>query len=155
SPAVALIRSNLGEVDEADGKLAEAQATFESALADLVKRRGPTDMRSGWVARNLARVLVAEGKLAEARPYAQQALAAAELLGPDPPDVADALTPLMRLAIADGKPAEAVKQGERALAIREKSAGSPDTRGTLVDLGKAYLAARRAGDATRTLERAV
>ena len=155
SPSVAIIVSNLAEVDEAEGRFDEAQAKAEAALAMIVKRRGPTDMRAGWIARVLARVLVAQGKVAEARAPAEQALAAAEKLGPDHPDVAEALSSMVRLRLAEKAPADAVKLGERALAIREKSGGGPDTRIALVDLGNAYVAAGRAADAVRALDRAV
>jgi tetratricopeptide (TPR) repeat protein len=149
----ALLDSNLGEVDEAEGNFAEAQPKFEAALAVFNKRRGPTDARSGWMARNLARVLVAQGKLVEAKPFAEQALAAHEKIAPDHPDVADDLLVMGRLRVAEGAPRDAVPLLERAVAIKDK-AGGTDVRLMLVDLGKAYLAAGRTADAVRVLERA-
>jgi Tetratricopeptide repeat len=67
------------------------------------------------------------GKYSEAVPLAQQALAIREkALGPDHPDVAEALNTLAQLYVRQGRYAEAEPLYKRALAIREKALGPDD-----------------------------
>jgi CHAT domain-containing protein/Tfp pilus assembly protein PilF len=98
------------------------------------------------------------GKYAEAIPLAQQVLAIREnALGPDHPDVADALEWLASLYDKQGRYAEAEPFYKRALAIYEKARGPdhPDVASALIGLGSLYREQGRYAEAEPLLRRAL
>ncbi|MFY9894662.1 MAG: tetratricopeptide repeat protein [Xanthobacteraceae bacterium] len=98
------------------------------------------------------------GKIAEAIPPAQQVLAIREkALGPDHPDVAQALHNLAVLYGQQGRYAEAAPLLKRALAIREKALGPDhlDVATTLNDLAHLYVEQGRHAEAEPLCKRSL
>ncbi|MDA2916307.1 tetratricopeptide repeat protein, partial [Nitrospinae bacterium AH_259_B05_G02_I21] len=133
-----------GDVLRAEAILGQAQALR------------PTDYH-----RTLAGLYRAQGKYAEAKPLYKRALAIREkVLGPDHPDVAEALYELARFYRAQGKYAEAEPLYKRALAIREKALGPDHPHHylivtTLEELGHLYEKMGREDEAEPLYKRAL
>ncbi|MBS1118831.1 MAG: hypothetical protein H6Q90_1059, partial [Deltaproteobacteria bacterium] len=150
--------TSLADVDSALGKYAEAQQSYERALAINERLLGPDDHRFiGSVLNNLGVVLKVQGKYEEARRHYERALAIDEkALGPDHPHLAYSLTNLGVVLGATGKSEEAQRYNERALAILEKALGPdhPDVARLLDNVGAELFAQHRYDDAHRHFARA-
>jgi serine/threonine protein kinase/tetratricopeptide (TPR) repeat protein len=128
----------LGEVLRDTGRLDEARACFERALAIMERTLGPDHPDVSAVLNNLGAVLWSTGKLDAARPYLARSLALDEAtFGPDHPRVAISLLNLGGLDNAAGDAAHGRALLERALAIQRRALGpdAPELAMALHNLG--------------------
>jgi serine/threonine-protein kinase len=133
------------------GKLAEAKATFERALALREKVFGPDHPDVANSLNNLGLVLHEMGDYEKAVATHERALALREkVLGEGHPDVAMSLNNLGIVRSETGAFAQATAVHERALAIREKTLGPdhPDVAQTLDNLSQVVF---KTGDLPRAL----
>jgi tetratricopeptide (TPR) repeat protein len=150
--AIGLIRSDLGEYEQALHPLQRALAIYEQAL-------GPDHPGTAHSLNNLATLYLQSGPLRrEAEPLFRRALAIKEkALGPDHPDTALSFNNLAELYRAQGRYGEAEPLHQRALAIREKALGSdhPDTASSLHNLALLYWAQGRYEEAKPLFQHAL
>jgi tetratricopeptide (TPR) repeat protein len=119
------------------GKLEEAAAHHQRALAVREKALGPQHLDVAASLVNLAVVRQKQGRYEEARRLNERVLAIREeALGPQHTRVAGVLNNLGSLLEIEGRHAEARQRFERALAIRERAVGPehPEVAAVLVNL---------------------
>jgi len=116
-----------------------AQALADRALAISLRTKGAQHPVTALSLYILGRAQLDAGAPAEATARLHEALTVWETnLGPDVPEVADALTSLAAVATRRGNPEEAVPLLERALQIRQRPGHRGDKLGaTLFDLARA------------------
>jgi len=118
--------ANLAEVVQRSGKLEEASALLERALAIKIEAHGRKHPLTAYALHGLGVVLTDRHQYAQARTYLQEAFdifVAAH--GSEHPTIAYMLVGLGRCDLALGHNELAVDEAERALAIREKSQQDP------------------------------
>src|SRR5918996_946183 len=141
----------------AAGKLAEAVALVQRALAIGENPLGPEHAEVATSLHTLARLYGAQGKYAEAEPLQRRALAIREkALGPEHPAVAASLHNLAVLYAAQGKYAKAEPMFRRALAIGEQTLGPghPNVAIILDSLAALLRETERKAEAERMQSRA-
>ncbi len=140
------------------GKLPEAKATLERALAIREKVLGPDHLDVAATRINLGTVLEEMGDYPNARAHLERALAMREkALGPDHPDVALSLNNLGIVLMDMGDYEQARATHERALAVQEKALGPdhPDVAASLNNLSNVAMVTGDYARARVTLERAL
>lgn len=133
-PDVALAINNLAEARRIEGRLAEAQALFERALA----LSASAEVR-GAVLNNLAEVHRTLGRYSSAERMLKEALAVKEeLYGAHHPQVAITLNNLGKLLEDCGDPASAEGLYARAVQIWERTRPGEDLAIGLTNLGRVH-----------------
>jgi tetratricopeptide (TPR) repeat protein len=128
-------------LDEVDGKLPEAQAGYEKAVAFIETQLGPQSYWLDSALDQLGNLLKTEGKLDEAQHVLERALALREgLYGKNHPWVAASLNNLGNVYRAQAKLDDAKRLYDRALAIRLAAYGpiSEDVATSYLNLGTFY-----------------
>ena len=136
------------------GRLTDAQALLERALAITEAAYGPDHPDVARDLNNLAQILQDLGQLEAARALQERALAIDEAAyGPDHPDVATRLNNLAQILRDLGQPEAARPLQERALAITQAAYG-PDHPTVAIRLNNLALILQDLGhlDATRPLQ---
>ncbi|KAI9854152.1 MAG: hypothetical protein M1813_001359, partial [Trichoglossum hirsutum] len=119
---------NLGSLYSDQGKLAEAEAMYQRALAGYEKALGPEHTSTLSTVNNLGSLYKKQGKLAEAEAMYQRALAGYErALGPEHTSALSTVHNLGSLYKKQGKLAEAEAMYQRALAGYERALGPEHT----------------------------
>jgi eukaryotic-like serine/threonine-protein kinase len=120
------LQSNLGFLDQARGRPAEARARYTATLALAERELGPEHPATLTVLTHLGKLATDEGRFADARTLYERALAVRErVAGEDHPDVARGLQNLGQVLRIEGKLDDAARMFERGLAIRIAALG-PD-----------------------------
>jgi serine/threonine protein kinase/Tfp pilus assembly protein PilF len=136
------LQSNLGHLDEARGKPAEARARYAKALAIAEQELGPEHPATLVTLHKLGGLALAEGRFDDGRQLLERVLTARErTAGKDHPDVASALNNLANAYRHEGKLDEAQRLHDRALAIHLAALGPdhPDIGTTYNNLGNIYM----------------
>ncbi|KAL0939237.1 NB-ARC and TPR domain protein [Colletotrichum truncatum] len=114
----------LGDLNESQGRFAEAEAMYERALQGREKALGPDHTSTLTTVNNLGILYKAQGRLAEAEAMYKRALQGKEkALGPDHTSTLNTVNNLGLLYEAQGRLAEAEAMYERALQGYEKALG--------------------------------
>ena len=122
-----MLRSNLGNVLDAQGKHAAAEVEHRAALAAMEASLGPGHPASAMSRSNLGNALDAQGKHAEAEAEHRAALASREAtLGPDHPDVAGSRYSLATVLLVIDRPGEALPLAELAWARHQQDDIPPE-----------------------------
>jgi len=153
-----LARERLADAYARAGRLAEALAVFEAALADAERTLGPLhpDALSARVL--VARSLEAAGREPEAIALFEQAMAARErALGGTHPDTLTVKTDLAAAYSAAGRQGDSIRLYEATLEVAELELGPAHsvTIAARTGLAGVYLAAGRPRDAIGGYERAL
>ncbi|KAI9858058.1 MAG: hypothetical protein M1813_007870 [Trichoglossum hirsutum] len=140
------------------GRLAEAEAMYERALAGYEKALGPDHTSTLYAVNNLGNLYSSQGRLTEAEAMYERALAGFEkALGPDHTSTLRTVGGLGDLYKSQGRLVGAEAMCERALAGYEKALG-PDHTSTLNavnNLGNLYSSQGRLTEAEAMYERAL
>jgi tetratricopeptide (TPR) repeat protein len=153
-----LARDRLAHSYAAAGRLAEALAAIEAALAGREVAFGPQHPDTVAARVSAARSLEAAGRLPEAIALYEQAVTARErLFGPAHRETLAVRAQLANAYRVAGKHKDAVAEYERVLANRTRvlGEGHPDTITARGNLAYAYRTAGRLKDAVRQYERVV
>ncbi|KAJ1337372.1 protein O-GlcNAc transferase [Microdochium nivale] len=148
----------LGILYANQGRLAEAEAMYQQALAGKEKAVGPDHTDTLRTVNNLGNVYKYQGRLAEAEAMYQRALAGCEkALGPDHTNTLMTVNNLGILYADQGRLAEAEAMYQRALAGCEKALGPDhtDTLSTVYNLGILYADQGRLAEAEAMYQRAL
>jgi len=139
----------LARLQESDGDLAAAEASYRDALAKLVSARGEGHPEAARVRSALGGVLVRSGKLGEARSLLDGALAFQQRLGDSNLSTLETRWRLGELAVARGDLDEAETLFTGVIASWRKALPSPSPAlaRSLVALGALRLDQRRAAEA--------
>ena len=136
---------NLANLLSGQGKLDEAQAMYDRALAGQEKTLGPDHTSTLNTVNNLGGLLKQQGKLDEAQAMYERALVGYErALGPDHPSTLNTVNNLGALLKDQGKLDEAQAMYERALAGYEKVLG-PDHPDTLMSVNNLAIVLKDQG----------
>jgi tetratricopeptide (TPR) repeat protein len=126
-PAAASTLEALARAHHRRGRLAEARAVYERALAIREKRLGPAHPDLSEVLDGLGETLQAEGRPGEATALHERAITISlGALGEDHPLLARSLGLLGQARLALGQRRPALQALERALAIAEARPGDPE-----------------------------
>jgi eukaryotic-like serine/threonine-protein kinase len=109
----------------------------------LTRLNHADDLSAAGLLANTANIHFAQGDYEQARQLAQRALdIKQEILGPDHPELANALNTVGAILFRQGEHDEALRLHERALAIQEKTLGSmhPDVGITFSNIATVYYA---------------
>jgi len=149
--------NNRGAMRATQGRLQEAVADHQLAIAAKQKALGPEDPDVSLSMSNIAICLDELGDITSAADYAERAVRIMEAtLGLDHPKAAIPLTNYAELLVRLGRHAEAHQPAERALAVFERES-DPDglfVTYPLITLGLACVALGRFEEALPPLERA-
>jgi tetratricopeptide (TPR) repeat protein len=116
-PAVATLLNNLGQVDKAEGRYADAEPLIKRSLAIREKVLGRDHPDVARSPNNLADLFERQRHYADAEPLYQRAVAIRErALGSDHPDLWISLNNLASLYQAEGRTPDALPLVERAIA---------------------------------------
>ncbi|MBI5548970.1 MAG: serine/threonine protein kinase [Deltaproteobacteria bacterium] len=140
-----------------DGKLQEALAAFQGALALREKKVGPDSDLAATSRNGIGLILLALGRFDEALMVFRQSLATMErTLGPKHLHVANGLNNIGVVFYEQGRFGEALPYFERALAIREAAVGSdsPKLADSCVDVAQVLLELGETDRARTRLEQA-
>jgi tetratricopeptide (TPR) repeat protein len=151
-------RDRLAAAYEAAGRLGDANAVFESALADREPNLGADHQDTLTTRLNTAHSYQAAGRGDEAIGMYEQALADCErALGPLHADTLAARANLASAYHSAGQMKNAISAWERSLADRERAIGTdhPDTLAARAALANSYRAADMLPDAIPHYERVV
>ena len=154
---IASLHDHLGDLAADGGDLEEANRHSRTALALREKKLGPDHPALAAPIDAMAGRLILAGRIEEAMPLLDRALAIqTAALGPEHDEVAVTLA-LLGMAETSAHPDKAIAYLERALAIQEASLGAdhPDTVLGRVNLGAAYVAARRFAEALAQYDKAI
>ncbi len=141
-----------------EGRLDEALALFERALAIRERAFGPDHLLTAESLGVLGGALMETGHLARARPLLERVLRILEReLGPDDPAVARTLSTLVGVLGEQGLYTEAIPLAERAhrIAVERLGPDAPFTAFCAMNLGYARLVQGRSDEARQYLEHAV
>lgn len=134
-----------------EGKLAEAKATVEEAIAIAEKELGPTHVKVAVFLGHLAIVHKGMGELSRARALLERAIRIEEqALGPEHPQVGGSLNNLGNILLTQGNDAEAIEVLERAIRIAEQAKGV-DHIDVAAPLSNLALIHRKTGDTERAI----
>ncbi|KAH0535996.1 hypothetical protein FGG08_007113 [Glutinoglossum americanum] len=148
----------LGNLYRDQGKLTEAEAMYQRALAGCEKALGPEHTSTLDTTNSLGILYWNQGKLAEAEAMYQRALAGYEkALGLEHTSTLDTINNLGTLYQSQGKPAEAEAMYQRALAGKEKTLGleHTSTLETINNLGVLYRDQGKLAEAEAMYQRAL
>ena len=121
SPAVAAALNNLGAIAKSAGKLADAEAIYNRALA-IVEKLPEAKGAAAMILGNLAELYRDQGKLAEAEQTVKRAIAILEKsTGPGQYYLTENLHVLGTIYTAEKKHAEALAAHQRAYDLRRKT----------------------------------
>jgi tetratricopeptide (TPR) repeat protein len=116
-PAVATLLNNLGQVDKAEGRYADAEPPIKRSLAIREKVLGRDHPDVARSLNNLADLFERQGHYADAEPLYQRAVAIRErALGSDHPDLWTSLNNLAFLYQAEGRTPDVLPLVERTIA---------------------------------------
>ena len=152
------ILNDLGNLYKDAGRLPEAEAIFNRALASIRDKLGDQHPNVGATMGNLALVLRAASRFSEAEElYKRTLLIDEKVFGVDHPMTAIALNNLANNYLDVGRAAEAMGLQQRVLGIHEKAFGpeSPDVARSLVNLANSYQLAGRYEQAGPLYEKAL
>ncbi|KAH3913970.1 hypothetical protein HBH56_096710 [Parastagonospora nodorum] len=148
----------LGLLYADQGKLGEAEQTYEQALRGKEEAFGPTDTLTLQTIENLGILYADQGKLGEAEQMFERALRGIEeRLGPTHTSTLHAVNNLGILYKNQGKLGEAEQMYDRALRGYEKAFGPTHTLtlGTVINLGILYKNQGKLGEAEQMYDRAL
>jgi tetratricopeptide (TPR) repeat protein len=157
-PQTLAAREHLASAFEAAGRLDNAVAMHERALADRERVHGPDHPETLGTRANLARAYREAGRPADAVRLAQRVAAEAEqALGPEDPETLAAQSELARALLTDERFGEAAGILQDILGAQERTLGGlhPDTLATRGNLALAYRGAGQAEKAVALLSKAV
>jgi len=158
SPWTAYVSLNLATVEEKRGRLAEARAVLERALATCRRALGAKNGNCAKALNNLGEVHAEAGRLDEARAAFEEALAIKEAsFGPEHPDTLSSVENLAALHVRLGRPLDGRAYSERALGVRERVLGLENVAlvSSLVTRGRIEAALGRLAEARAAETRAL
>jgi len=156
--SAARLFNDIGFYAHTQGKYAEAESLFQSALAIREQQLGLDHLGTAVSLNNLAALYADQGKYDQAEPLYQRALTIREQqLGLDHSDTAQSLNNLAALYADQGKYDLAEPLLQRALAIRQQVLGAnhPSTASTLNNLARLYTDQSKYDQAEPLLQRAL
>ena len=144
------------ELSHETGDYTQALETWEQVVAAIERTQGETPLLASYLG-EMGATLETLHRLEEANAARTRSLAVFEQnLGPDHPEVAEAINQLAGTLTAQGEPARSKELHERALSIRERAFG-PDHYSvavSLTNLGTTHLGLGEVDRAVAVLERA-